>query len=151
MAGRGRWLSWLRGRRGLVTWWLLIGCTAGNGVAVGYGSLSFLNIRTSRGDYLISGGAYTAAAVVVMVAAVGAAGLRGPRSVVYGSPLLALALTVPAVRSFRIAADHPAGPSWDSPWDGAGAVLCLPWTWPLLLCGVVGAHRLVRAPDRRGD
>ncbi|MEV6599304.1 hypothetical protein AB0M36_20985 [Actinoplanes sp. NPDC051346] len=151
MAERGWWLRWLRGRRGLVTWWVLISCTAVNGVAVGYGSLWFLNLSLSRGDYLISGGGYAAAAVVLMFAAVGAAGLRGPLSVVYGSLLLAVVLVALAVRSFMIAADYSPGASWDSPWDGAGGVLCLPWTWPLLLCGIVGAYRLISERDRHTD
>ncbi len=151
MAERAWWLRWLRDRRGLVTWWVLISCTALNGVAVGYGSLSFLNFRTSRGDYLVSGGGYTAAAVVVTVAAVGAAGVRGPKSVVYGSPLLALVLVALGVWSFTIAAGRPPGPSWDSPWDGAGAVLCLPWAWLLLCCGTVGAYRLISGRAGRID
>jgi hypothetical protein len=128
-----------------------ISCTAVNGVVVGYGSLRFLNPSMSRGDYLVSGGGYAAAAVVLTCAAVGAAGLRGPVSVVYGSPLVAVVLAGLAARSFTIAADHPSSTYADSPWDGAGGVLCLPWTWPLLLGGIVGAYRLIAVRDSHGE
>jgi len=99
----------------------------------------------SRGDYLVSGGGYAAAALVLACVAVGAVGLRGPVSVVYGSSLLATVSAALGVRSFMIGGGYPSSAFADSPWDGAGGVLCLPWTWPLLLCGIVGAYRLIGA------
>jgi hypothetical protein len=148
MVEREWWLRWLRGRRGLVTWWALISCTAVNGVVVGYGSLRFLQLSSSRGDYLVSGGGYAAASVVLTFAAVGAAGLRGPLSVILGSPLLAVVLAALAVRSFTIAAESSPSAGWDSPWDGAGGVLVAPWTWLLLSCGILGTYRLISGRGR---
>jgi hypothetical protein len=144
MAGRERGLRWLRGRRGLVTWWVLISCTAVNGLVVGYGSLHFLQFGLSREDYLVSGGGYAAAGAVLMLAAVGAAGWRAPQSVVVGSAMLTVMSVAGAVWSFGIAATFAPHDGWDSPWDGVGGVLAGPWTWLLLLCGILGVSRLIR-------
>ncbi|MEV4277525.1 hypothetical protein [Actinoplanes xinjiangensis] len=143
MAGRERWLSWLRGRRGLVTWWVLISCTAVNGLVVGYGSLHFLQFSLNRGDHLVSGGGYAAAGAVLAVAAAGAAGWRAPVSVVLGSAVLAVGSAACAVWSFGVAARFPPDAGRDGPWDGVGGVLAGPWTWLLLLCGSLGVIRLI--------
>src|SRR3712207_1305710 len=73
--------------------------------------------------------------LVQLVAAVGVAGLGGPRSAGWTAVALAVALLVPAAGSASRAAALPAG-RWDnSPLDGVGGVLCLPWAWALVAAG----------------
>jgi hypothetical protein len=133
-----------------VWWWVLIVGTALNGLVVGYGAIWFqlFGERADRGDYLVSAGGYAAAAAVLVLAAVGVAGLRGPVWAGRASASLAVVLAVLAARSAGIAAGMPEDHGFNGPLDGAGGVLALPWTWPLLVAGVRGAHRLLHSRPR---
>ena len=144
-AGLVEWLATSRVVR--VLWWLLILSTAANGVVVGYGVLWFQLFGESadRSDYLVSAGGYGAAALVQLVAAVGVAGLRGPRSAGWTAVGLAVALLALAAGSASRAADLPAGRWDDSLLDGVGGVLCLPWAWVLVAAGIAGTMRLCRS------
>jgi hypothetical protein len=143
-AGLVEWLATSRVVR--VLWWLLILATAANGAVVGYGVLWFQLFGESadRSDCLVSAGGYGTAALVLLVAAVGVAGLRGPRCAGWTAVALAVALLVLAAGSASRAADLPAGRWDDSPLDGVGGVLCLPWAWVLVAAGIAGTLRLCR-------
>lgn len=148
-----RWPRWLFGPRAIrVWWWALIVGTALNGLVVGYGAIWFqlFGERADRSDYLVSAGGYGAAAGVLVFAAVGVAGLGGPVWAGRVSASLAVALAVLAVRSAGIAAGLPDDHDSNGPLDGAGGVLALPWTWPLLVAGIRGGHRLLTSHPRPG-
>ncbi len=125
-------------------WWVLILATAVNGVVVGYGAVWFqlFGDRPGRNDYLVSAGGYAAGSLVLASAIVGILGLDGPRRAAWLAGILAVVLALLATRSAVVAAGLPADAFPNGPLDGAGGVLLLPWTWPLLIAGVRGLSRL---------
>ncbi|MDQ3358081.1 MAG: hypothetical protein M3520_04325 [Actinomycetota bacterium] len=128
-----------------VWWWVLIIGVALNGVVVGYGAIWFqlFGEAADRSDYLVSAGGYAAAAGVLVFAAVGVAGLRGPKAAGWTALMLGVALALAALTSLSRATELPVERAHSGPLDGVGAVLLVPLACPMLVAGVRGGYRLV--------
>ncbi len=105
---------------------------------------SSCSAKLPTGDYLVSAGGYAAAAGVLVFAAVGVAGLRGPKTAGWTALALGVALGLASVTSLSRATELPVEPAYSGPLDGAGGVLLVPLAWPLLVAGVRGGYRLYR-------
>jgi hypothetical protein len=120
--------------------------TALNGLVVGYGSVWFQLFGDSadRSDYLVSAGGYLAASAVLAVGVCGASRLavrRGGRVAVI---VVAMLLALGGLSSVQMAGSAERSSIEQSPLDGAGGVLMLPWAWVLLWSGgraLVGVAR----------
>ena len=139
------------GRHGLIAagWWVLVVCVTLNGVIVGVGAVTLVFLGSAqRSDYLVSAGGYGAAAVVLVFAVVGAAGLNGPVWAGRTAALAALVLAALAARSAWTAATMADDGNWNGPLDGIGGVVLVPFAWPLLIAGLRGGYRLLRGAAR---
>ncbi len=116
-----------------------------NGVVVGYGAIWFqlFGEAADRSDYLVSAGGYAAAAGVLVFAAVGVAGLPGPKAAGWTALMLGVALALAALTSLSRATGLPVERAHSGPLDGVGAVLLVPLACPMLVAGVRGGYRLV--------
>lgn len=131
-----------------VGWVTAIVATALNGVVVGYGVVWFQLFGDSPDaeDYLVSAGGYGAAAVVLLLAVPGIVARHGPRWLAWTAGTSAVLLGLLAVGSLAASrqAEQSSSPL-STAWDGIGAVMWGPWTWVLVVLGVQGLHRIVRA------
>jgi hypothetical protein len=128
-----------------IGWATAVLLTIGTGFVVGYGSiwLQLFGDRPDSGDYRISAGGYACAAVVLALGAVGILSYRGPLVLAGVSAAFAAVYVLLALRSVQLAAAaEPDG--YDSALDGVGGVIATPWTWPLVVLGVLGPIRSVR-------
>lgn len=135
-----------------IGWATAVLLTIGTGFVVGYGSiwLQFFGDRPDAGDYRISAGGYASAAVVLALGAVGILSFRGPLVLVGLSAAFAAVYVLLALRSVQLAA--MAEPDdYDSGLDGVGGVIGMPWTWPLVVLGVLGPIRSVRCRTVSGQ
>jgi hypothetical protein len=103
--------------------------------------------RADREDYLVASSAYGAGAVVVLLGlpALARLGIRGWVFTVgaVGGALCALLALRSAAKGLGM---EDVGPTI-SPWyDGAGGVLACPWTWPVIVLGVLAL--VGRGPER---
>ncbi len=118
------------------------------GLAVGWFSVWFqIGGRADREDYLVAASGYGAGAVVVLLGlpALARLGVRGWTFAVgaVGGVLCALLALRSAVTGLGM---EQVGLTI-SPWyDGAGAVLACPWTWPVVVLGLLAL--LGRGPSR---
>lgn len=142
-----------------IGWATAVLLTIGTGFVVGYGSiwLQLFGDRPDAGDYRISAGGYACAAVVLALGAVGILSFRGPLVLVGVSAAFAAVYVLLALRSVQLAA--MAEPDdYDSALDGiggaldgVGGVIGMPWTWPLVVLGVLGPIRSVRCRTLPGQ
>lgn len=135
-----------------IGWATAVLLTIGTGFVVGYGSiwLQLFGDRPDSGDYRISAGGYACAAVVLALGAVGILSFRGPLVLVGVSAASAAVYVLLALRSVQLAA--MAEPDdYDSALDGVGGVIGMPWTWPLVVLGVLGPIRSVRCRTVSGQ
>jgi hypothetical protein len=119
--------------------------TALTGVVVGYGPVWFQigGSGPDAEDYRVSAGGYAAAAVVLLVSLLAVVAFRGARVLLAGTSVAAALLAVLAVRSLRLAAGaYDPGPGMNTALDGIGGVVAMPWTWVLVVLGLLGAARL---------
>jgi hypothetical protein len=126
--------------------------TVPTGFVVGYGPiwLQFFGSSPDAEDYQVSAGGYVAAAVVLLLGVVAALAHRGPRWVAVvggGFGLVYLLLALGSWRSAVRASDP--GPGIDTALDGAGGVLAMPWTWPVVVLAAAGCLRLARRSQSR--
>ncbi len=122
-------------RRARVLWWCAVVLTAGNGVVVGAGSVWFqlFGETADRGDYLVSGGGYLTAAVLLGIG-LGAIPRLGVSRFAGGVVLVvAISLLLAGLGSLQRAAELPPHnrPS-AGVLDGVGGVALLPWAWVLV-------------------
>ena len=123
-----------------------IALTVLTGVVVGYGVLWFQigGSSPSVEDYQISAGGYGAAAFVLLVVVPGVLGFARPRVLAVACLVSAAVFALLAARSAALSTKvDDRGLASNSPWDGVGGVLLMPWSLVLVVLGVVGAARLV--------
>jgi hypothetical protein len=125
---------------------VLLGCcvalTLATGLVVGWFAteLMLFGARPTAEDHQVAAGAYGAAAAALLLGAValrvhGTTRWQVPVSLA-SAALLAL-LTVSSAMDAATSSEPGSGINhW---WDGAGGVLACPWTWPLVVTGVVVA------------
>lgn len=138
-------------RHGLIAagWWALIVCVSLNGVIVGLGAIMLgFSGSAQRSDHLVSAGGYGAAATVLVFAAIGVAGLRGPVWAGRAAAAAAVVLAALAGRSAMVASSLADDDNWNGPLDGIGGVVLVPFSWPLLIAGVRGGYRLATGTVR---
>lgn len=131
---------------------VLLGCcvalTLPTGLVVGWFAteLQFFGAQPSAEDHAMAAGAYGAGAAALLL---GALALRAHGTTRWQVPVALAAaglLTYLAVSSAVDATtSSDPGPGTDHWWDGAGAVLVCPWTWPLVLLGLLAPLR--RSPQ----
>jgi hypothetical protein len=142
-----------------IGWATAVLLTIGTGFVVGYGSiwLQLFGDRPDAGDYRISAGGYACAAVVLALGAVGILSFRGPLVLVGVSAAFAAVYVLLALRSVQLAAmaePDDYGSALDGvggALDGVGGVIGMPWTWPLVVLGVLGPIRSVRCRTLPGQ
>ena len=125
------------------------------GIVVGYVSvwLQFFGASPDRQDYLMGAAGYGAAAVVLLLSLPALLRLR-VRPWIWGLTggllvVLALAGLVAAGEGWSMPADPNPYSHWS---DGAGGVIACPWTWPLVVLGLMallGRGPLSAVPDSR--
>jgi hypothetical protein len=133
-------------RRLLVS--VLLGCcvvlTALTGVVVGWFAthLFFFGAQPTGEDHQVAAGAYGAAAAALVL---GGLALRVHGTTRWQTPLafaaagLLALLTLSSVLDAAKATEPGSGINhW---WDGAGGVLACPWTWPLVVAGLLAPFR----------
>lgn len=124
-----------------------IALTVLNGVVVGYGAIWFQigGSGADAEDYQISAGGYGAAAFALLAVVPGVLGFARPRVLALVCTISAVIFALLAVRSAGLASEaYDRGPGINSPWDGIGGVLLLPWSLALVVLGVLGVGRLAR-------
>ena len=132
----------------------VVGCellTIGTGLVVGYVSvwLQFFGETADREDYLVSAGGYGAGAAAALVGLLSLRRLRVATWILWicaaGAALLGL-LALSSLSSARTAErDSLVVSSWT---DGAGGVAACPWTWVVVVLGLLAL--VGRGPARPG-
>lgn len=145
--------------RGRLAASVLLGCcvalTLPTGLVVGWlaTELMFFGARPTAEDHQVAAGAYGAAAVAL---ALGAVALRVHGTTRWQVPVSLASAAVLAWLAMSSAMDAAAssepGSGINHWWDGAGGVLACPWTWPLVVMGVLAPFRRRPAiPDPASD
>lgn len=128
-----------------VGWATAVVLTIVTGFVVGYGSIWFqlFGDQADAGDYRMSAGGYACAAVVLALGAAGILSYRGPPVLAGVAAAFAATYLLLALRSAQLAA--VAEPDdFSGPLDGIGGVIATPWTWPLVVLGVLGPVQRLR-------
>jgi hypothetical protein len=133
---------------------VLLGCcvvlTLLTGLVVGWlaTELMFFGAQPTAEDHQVAAGAYGAAAVALLLGAValrvhGTTRWQVPIALASAGLLTWLALS----SAWDAATNSDPGSGTNHWWDGAGGVLACPWTWPLVVMGLLApCHRRRPAP-----
>jgi purine-cytosine permease-like protein len=134
--------------RGRLTASVLLGCcvalTLPTGLVVGWFAteLMLFGAHPTAEDHQVAAGAYGAAAAALLLGAValrvhGTTRWQVPVALASAGLLAALALS----SAMDAATSSEPGSGINHWWDGAGGVLACPWTWPLVVMGVLAPFR----------
>ncbi len=134
--------------RGRLAASVLLGCcvalTLPTGLVVGWFAteLMLFGARPTAEDHQVAAGAYGAAAAALLLGAValrvhGTTRWQVPVSLASAALLALLTLS----SAMDAATSSETGSGINHWWDGAGGVLACPWTWPLVVMGVLALFR----------
>jgi hypothetical protein len=127
---------------------VLLGCcvvlTAVTGLVVGWFAthLFFFGAQPTAEDHRVAAGAYGAAAGSLLL---GAVALRVHGTTRWQLPMTLAAAALLTLLTLSSVLDAATGSDPGSAvnhwWDGAGGVLACPWTWPLVVMGLLAPFR----------
>lgn len=139
---RGRTTTWTWRNVGWATAVIL---TIATGAVVGYGAVWFqlFGDHADAGDYRMSAGGYACAAGVLILGAVAILSFRGPTVLAGIAAAFAATYVLLGLRSAQLAAVAEPG-DYNAALDGVGGVIGMPWTWPLVLLGILGPISALR-------